>query len=107
QIEAKIQSTNLAAEEIEDLREQLFFQIESQSLIVDDQLGEVLELAEAVLHYDRLVILGDPGSGKTTLLRYLGLKHAQALQDARTIVDSDLGKAKFPILIRIADYAEH
>jgi energy-coupling factor transporter ATP-binding protein EcfA2 len=66
-----------------------------------------MELAEAVNRHERLVILGDPGSGKSTLLRYLALKHAQALYAGRSEAGSDLGTVRFPILIRIADYAEH
>ena len=66
-----------------------------------------LELAEAVNRHERLVILGDPGSGKSTLLRYLALKHAQALYAGRSEAGSDLGPVRFPVLIRIADYAEH
>ena len=107
QLEAKIAHSNLRAEEIEDQREHLLARIESRladSIVV---AGEVLELAEVVKRHDHLVILGDPGSGKSTLLRYLALKHAQALYDGRSEAGSDLGAVCFPILIRIADYAEH
>jgi HEAT repeat protein len=68
---------------------------------------EALDLAEVVRHYDRLVILGDPGSGKTTLLRYLALKHAQALFEGRQEASSTLGEARFPMLMRVAEYAEN
>lgn len=68
---------------------------------------EVLDLAEVARHYERLVILGDPGSGKTTLLRYLALKHAQALYEGRADANHGLGEARFPILVRIAEYAEN
>src|SRR5260221_10129696 len=54
--------------------------------------------------HDHLTILGEPGSGKTTLLHYLALKHAQALCDH---VDTEFGSARFPILLRIADYVEY
>ncbi len=40
-------------------------------------------------------------------LRYLALKHAQALYAGRSEQGTDLGTVRFPILIRIADYAEH
>src|SRR5258708_24093795 len=69
--------------------------------------GRVLELAEVVTRYEKVVILGDPGSGKTTLLHYLALKHAQALQDGLAEANGDLGPARFPIAVRIADYAEY
>lgn len=80
----------------------------SQSDRFDDLLaaGERLELAMAVHRHDRLIILGDPGSGKTTLLRYLALKHAQALYHGRSEASSELGSPRFPLLIRIAEYAE-
>ena len=57
--------------------------------------------------HNHLVILGDPGSGKTTLLRYLALQHAQALRDGQSKAGGEGGTACFPILIRIADYAEN
>lgn len=67
---------------------------------------EVLELSEVVALFDPAVILGDPGSGKSTLLRYMALKHAEALRDGRAEAGMDLGKTRFPILVRIAEYAE-
>lgn len=69
--------------------------------------GEVLELADVVRRGSYVAILGDPGSGKSTLLHYLALKHAQALYSGRNEASSGLGSVHFPILIRIADYAEH
>lgn len=63
-----------------------------------------LPLSQVMFSHDHLTILGEPGSGKTTLLRYLALKHAQALRDH---VDTEFGNARFPILLRIADYVEY
>lgn len=87
-----------------------------------DRKTETLNLAEAVRRYRWLVILGDPGSGKTTLLRWLTLCLARALRNGaeRVLVpavhvdasarkyapDVDLGPARLPILVRVADYAE-
>ena len=107
QLETEMVRTNLSAEEVEDQREHLLARIENRLADSKTVPGEVLELAEAVNRHERLVILGDPGSGKSTLLRYLALKHAQALYAGRSEAGSDLGTVRFPILIRIADYAEH
>lgn len=107
QLDAKITRSRFSVEDIKDQREHLMARLESRSLETKFIPGEILELSEAVKRHDRVVILGDPGSGKSTLLRYLALKHAQALWDGRNNAGSDLGPARFPILIRIADYAEH
>lgn len=96
------------AEEVEDRREQILARLKNRDpKTIVEPLGEVLELAEAVNRHERLVILGDPGSGKSTLLRYLALKHAQAVQDGQAEAGAELGQTPFPILIRIADYAEN
>ncbi len=87
-----------------------------------DREPETLNLAEAVRRYRWLVILGDPGSGKTTLARWLTLQLARALRDGqpRVLVPAhhvdpqanedaapvDLGPARLPVLVRVADYAE-
>jgi predicted NACHT family NTPase len=89
------------------LLEQEMARLDNRVIDTKNAPGEILELAEAVNRHERLVILGDPGSGKSTLLRYLALKHAQALYAGRSKAGSDLVDARFPILIRIADYAEH
>ena len=107
QLEAEMVRANRSAEEVEDQREHLLAQIENRLADATTVPGEVMEVAEAVNRHERLVILGDPGSGKSTLLRYLALKHAQALYAGRSEAGPDLGTARFPILIRIADYAEH
>ena len=100
-------SAKLPSKEIEDQHEHLLASVKVRFIETKNVPGEVLELAEVVNRHDRLVILGDPGGGKSTLLRHLALQHTQALWDARTEVSADLGVARFPILIRIADYAEH
>jgi HEAT repeat protein len=104
-LEMNVVVANLAAEELEDQRDQLRSRLKQTSLAVIKQ-AEVVALAEVVIRNDRVVILGDPGGGKTTLLRYLALKHAEALWSGRTEVGKDLGTARFPILIRIAEYAD-
>jgi len=108
ELEARLADADLPGEEVEDQREQLLARFEGLRLdAAEGRPGEVVELAQAVDRHDRLVVLGDPGSGKTTLLRYLALKHAQALWDGRAEAGDGLGPARFPILIRIADYAEN
>lgn len=67
-----------------------------------------------------LVALGDPGSGKTTLLQWLALQHANAISRGEEHVtvprqalglseegpDIDLGVARLPIMLSLAEYAE-
>ncbi len=90
--------------------------------VLAERQVERLNLAEAFRRYRWLVILGDPGSGKTTLARWLALQLARALAkheprvrvpaphvdpdatDASTFVD--LGPARFPVLVRVADFAQ-
>jgi HEAT repeat protein/energy-coupling factor transporter ATP-binding protein EcfA2 len=112
ELEALVTSSDLPAEEMEDRREALLARYAGRRRERGDgPPGEIIELAQAVQRHERLVILGDPGSGKTTLLRYLALKHAQGLEsgslDKLGMIIGDLGPARFPILIRIADYAEN
>jgi HEAT repeat protein len=107
QLEWKMSKAHHSAEELEDQREHMLARLESHLLDAKNVPGEVITLAEAVNRHESLVILGDPGSGKSTLLRYLALKHAQASYAGRSEVGTGLGTARFPLLIRIADYAEH
>ncbi len=79
-----------------------------------------LSLAEVVRQHQYAVLLGNPGSGKTTLGKWLVLQFARAFlegeanvrvradlvrPDAETEEFIDLGPARLPILIQIADYA--
>ncbi|HXM40419.1 MAG TPA: SUMF1/EgtB/PvdO family nonheme iron enzyme [Bryobacteraceae bacterium] len=53
---------------------------------------------EDALKQPRLVITGDPGAGKTTFLRHIAFKMC---------ADSHNATTHFPVLIRIAELAEH
>ncbi len=106
ELEAKLAAAGLPPDELEDQRERLLAGF-ADRLTSGNMKDRVLELAEVVTCHEKVVTLGDPGSGKTTLLRYLALKHAQALQDGLAEADGDLGTARFPIAVRIADYAEY
>lgn len=120
ELDERLAISGLSAEEQEDRRDNLMLRL-------DSRLGEPLSrnktpiaLADTSAQNERLVILGDPGSGKTTLLRYLAYQHAQAIQNGVPTVQlegaaahsndqlrSTVQDARFPILIRIADYAEN
>ncbi|WP_298404920.1 caspase family protein [uncultured Chloroflexus sp.] len=81
-----------------------------------------LNLGELLARERWAVLLGDPGAGKTTLLRWTALTFAQALLAGRERVvvpavqvyadeenpdqkpDVDLGAARLPVLLRLADY---
>jgi HEAT repeat protein len=106
QQETKRESVNLSIEEIENQRDLLSSHAESHPLDSKNR-NEVLELAEVIKRHSHIVILGDPGSGKSTLLRHIALKYALSVSVGRNEAGSDLGTVRFPILIRIADYAEY
>lgn len=55
---------------------------------------ESVQVEQAIMERDRVVVLGDPGSGKTTLLKWLALKLA------------DQSNAPLPIIIPLNAYAE-
>ncbi|HEX6288034.1 MAG TPA: HEAT repeat domain-containing protein [Herpetosiphonaceae bacterium] len=108
ELEARLTRMAIPAEEAEDQREHLLALLQGRGISASTgDPTETLELSEAVTLHDRLVVLGNPGSGKTTLARYLALKHAQALYNGRADAGDGLGPARFPILVRIADYAEN
>lgn len=75
--------------------------------ITDGQ--QLISLEQAIADNDAVVILGDPGSGKSTILRYLALRNAQQLlSESNSSSERAPSTAyhQFPILIRIAEFAE-
>jgi HEAT repeat protein len=67
-----IGSTRLRAEETRDPN--LLLRADREWL--ERRSHEAIDPADAIAHYKRCVILGDPGAGKTTLLKYLALRCA-------------------------------
>lgn len=94
QLEANIKLTD---QEREELREQLPRFNERREKPAP--LSIPIALDEVITRYERIAMLGDPGSGKTTLLRHLALSNARRLYQGQP--------ASFPILLRIAAYAEN
>jgi hypothetical protein len=93
----------------------LSFEAELDRLLVQAgaEAGRVGESSEptpvsvltAVRDCRQLLVLGDPGSGKTTLLRYLAFRHATARVNGSGAVDGELGRPRFPIYVRLGDFA--
>lgn len=88
---------------LDRLTAQLGFETRSRP---HDEAAAVL-VTEAVRNSTHLLMLGDPGCGKTTFLRYLALVNATALiePEAGTAVRRQLGEVRFPIILRIGDFA--
>lgn len=117
ELDRQLVTAEFSAEEVEDRRDMLHHRWEEQRERALPQHQSPIPLAQATAQHRQLVILGDPGSGKTTLLRYLVLQHAQAMDAELPHVQLDhdptaqksqwhTQPTRFPILIRIADYAE-
>ncbi|MEM7535172.1 MAG: HEAT repeat domain-containing protein [Chloroflexota bacterium] len=115
QLRAQFVEEDLSAEEQEDRRDALFehWTRTRRRNEMEQVSTKPIPLAEAADQHEQLVILGDPGSGKTTLMRYLAHQHAKAKRndDSEVTLVSEQTEtqfpARFPILIRIANYAEN
>jgi predicted NACHT family NTPase len=85
--------------------EDLYIPLTTPSERLDER--QPLELEEALQHR-RLVIVGDPGSGKTTFLRRITYAlTSEALAKSGGLALLKPAKPLFPILIRVAELAEH
>ena len=67
--------------------------------------GSRKPLTDILRDATQAVILGDPGIGKTTVLRFAAWAHADALLRDEFNAVRSLGRAQFPIFIRIGEYA--
>jgi hypothetical protein len=101
-IEERHRSAEITAEEYEAALDRL---------ALSDGFGETpgpeasTPVLDVVRDASRVVVLGDPGAGKTTLLSYLALKHAEALVRDEMFVGDGLGRARFPVYVRIGSFA--
>lgn len=85
--------------------------------------AQSIDLGELISEERWAVLLGDPGAGKTTLIRWLAMQFARSLLADETSVRvpgeqvradpseqasqewADLGPARLPVPLRLADYA--
>ncbi|MEM7535260.1 MAG: HEAT repeat domain-containing protein, partial [Chloroflexota bacterium] len=114
-LEARLEASSMLAEEKEEARDVLFarWHEDHRRGTRETVSRSPIPLAQAADQHEQSVILGDPGCGKTTLMRYLAHQHAKALYAGESEVtlvseqEEQQFPARFPILIRIADYAEN
>jgi len=104
ELERSIEMQGLSPEEAEDRRDAFLHRLTMRQEQPISQTS--IPLSQATVQHRHLVILGDPGSGKTTLLRYLALQNLTQIQLYDQQGSTTQQPSRFPILIRIADYAE-